>query len=193
MIVSDMGFRTQVNALSGQHVENCYHCHTCTAGCPVSECMEYGPDRIIRLIEMGHGERVLSSADIWLCAGCETCATRCPNEIDVAGVMDALRQLSRAEGFAAPTPRIPLFHRIFLQVVEKLGRSHELVMLMFFKLLSRDLLSDLDSGAALVLKGKIPLIPKRMKQADEVQRIFQAAQQADHQLMEAHGVHERKD
>ena len=32
--------------------------------------MEYGPDRLLRLIQFGQVERVLASRDPWLCLGC---------------------------------------------------------------------------------------------------------------------------
>jgi heterodisulfide reductase subunit C len=187
MVELESTFLAQVNRISGQQVESCYHCHTCTAGCPVSADMQYGPDRMLRMIELGFRQRALSAPDIWLCAGCETCAARCPNEIDVAKVMDALRQLSLAEGLATSLPRIPLFHRVYLQVIKILGRSHEATMLVMYKLLSRDLFSDLDSGLALILRGKIPLIPKRTKQAAAVQRLYKAAEEADQELLEWEG------
>ena len=88
--MSNSSFILQVDTLSEETVELCYHCHKCTAGCPVAVEMEYGPDRILRMIQLGEKERVLTSGDIWLCASCETCGTRCPNEINIADVMDAL-------------------------------------------------------------------------------------------------------
>ena len=177
-------FLQEVDRLSMQQVEACYHCHTCTAGCPVNADMEYGPDRIIRLIELGDKKRALSTPDIWLCATCETCSTRCPNDIDVARVMDTLRHMSVAEGVASPEPRVTLFHSNYLDVVKVLGRSHEAVMLGLYKLRSMDLMSDLDSGLALILRGKIPFIPKRIKGTSNVHRIFEAAAEADRQQTE---------
>jgi Fe-S oxidoreductase len=49
-------------------------------------------------------DRLLSSHDIWLCASCETCGTRCPNEIDISRVMDALRGLALAEKASIAEP-----------------------------------------------------------------------------------------
>lgn len=181
MAEQDTAFLQRVDRLSGQQIELCYHCHTCTAGCPVGVDMQYGPDRIIRLIELGEQRRALSAADIWLCATCETCSARCPNDIDVARVMDTLRHLSLAAGIASPQRRVTLFHHLYMDVVRALGRSHEAVLLGLYKLLSFDLTSDLDAGLALVLRGKIPLIPRPIKGASGVQRVFQAAAEADHQ------------
>ena len=115
-------FLDQVNTLSGQTVQLCYHCHKCTAGCPVAVEMEYGPDRVLRLVQLGEKERVLTSRDIWICASCETCGTRCPNEINIAEVMDALRVISLAEEYSTPEPNAPAFHRLFLGIVGRTGR-----------------------------------------------------------------------
>jgi len=56
-------FVDRVNGLSGQTVQLCYHCHKCTAGCPAAFAMEYGPDRVLRLIQFGQQERLLTSRD----------------------------------------------------------------------------------------------------------------------------------
>lgn len=61
--------------------------------------MDYGPDRILRLLQLGRWERVLSSRDVWLCLGCTMCGAHCPNTIDVGEVMLALRERAAAEGY----------------------------------------------------------------------------------------------
>ena len=151
----------EVKRLSSQHVEDCYHCHKCTAGCPVVGAMDYGPDRILRMLTLEQKEPILLSKDIWLCAGCYTCATRCPNAIDIAAVMDALRQLAIAGGYRAGERDVLLFHKLFVSVLKHLGRSHEAITLGLFKVLSRQpLLNDMGAGAGLFLRGKIPLLPR---------------------------------
>lgn len=84
----------RVNDLSGQTIQLCYHCHKCTGGCPAAHAMEYGPDRVLRLIQLGQQERLLASRDAWLCLECEMCSAHCPNDIDVAEVMVALREIA---------------------------------------------------------------------------------------------------
>jgi len=168
----DSSFVQQVNALSEQTVELCYHCHKCTAGCPVALEMEYGPDRILRLIQLGEKERVLTSSDIWLCASCETCGTRCPNEINIAEVMDGLRAIALAEGYPTPEPNAPVFHNLFLGIIGRMGRMHEASLMGLYKLKTLDLTADMDSGIRMFLKGKIPLLPHKVKKMDEVKRIF---------------------
>jgi heterodisulfide reductase subunit C len=162
----------QVRILSEQEVELCYHCHKCTAGCPVAVEMEFGPDRVLRMIQLGQGARVLTSRDIWICASCETCGTRCPNEINIAAVMDALRIIAVSEGHPTPEKNAPLFHRLFLGLVRQFGRMHEASLMALFKVRTLDLTSDMDSGLRMFLKGKIPILPHRVKGMQDVKRIY---------------------
>lgn len=163
----------EVQSLSGEALELCFHCHKCAAGCPVVGAMSYGPDRILRMISLDQQQEILRSRDIWLCAGCYTCATRCPNDIDIAAVMDALRQIVVARGNPAGERDALLFHRLFLGVVQRVGRSHEAAMLGLFKVLSHvPIYKDMGSGARLFLRGKVPLLPENTRAAAEVQQIF---------------------
>jgi heterodisulfide reductase subunit D len=92
-------FESRINSLSGQTTQLCYHCHKCTAGCPTAYAMEYGPDRILRLIQFGQMERILASRDPWLCLECEMCGAHCPNEIDIGEVMIALKETAGEMGY----------------------------------------------------------------------------------------------
>lgn len=164
----------RVHALCGERVELCYHCHKCTAGCPVAGAMELGPDAILRLVALDQKEEVLRSRDIWLCSGCYTCATHCPNDINITAVMDALRQIAVAEGYPAGERDALLFHRLFLAVVRRLGRSHEAAMLALFKVLSRvPIYRDVPAGIGLFLRRKVPLLPERTRAAADVRRLFE--------------------
>jgi heterodisulfide reductase subunit C len=165
---------SEINRYSGQTIELCYHCHKCTAGCPVVEAMTFGPDRLLRMAMLNQSDEVLRSQDIWLCAGCYTCATRCPNDIDISAVMDGLRQLAIERGYRAGEPDALLFHRLFMAVVGRLGRSHEAAMLGLFKVLSDvPLFNDVGAGVQLFLRGKVPLLPVRSRAAREVNQIFE--------------------
>ena len=170
--MSDLTFAEQINQLSEQTTQLCYHCHKCTAGCPVADDMTYGPDRVLRMVQLGQKDALLASHDIWLCAGCETCGTRCPNEIDIARVMDALRQVALESGVRAAEPDAEKFHKLFMLVVQNFGRSHEAILLGLFKLWTMNLLADMDSGVVLVTKGKIPIVPHAIKGRNEVKQIF---------------------
>lgn len=82
----------QVEALSDQNLAACYQCGTCSAGCPFAAAMDTLPEQLIRQINFGL-PGVLESNALWLCVSCYLCAERCPRDIDVARVMEALRQI----------------------------------------------------------------------------------------------------
>jgi heterodisulfide reductase subunit C len=134
--------------------------------------MEYTPAQILRLVQLGQKDAVLHSSAIWLCIGCETCGTRCPNEIHAGAVIDALRHVAIAEGVAPAERTVFKLHQAFLDSIRTWGRLHELTMLMQYKLTSRDLLSDLDMGLDMLLSGKIHPLPKRIKGMDEIKALF---------------------
>ncbi len=55
--------------------------------------MELLPNQVMRLLQFGQVERILESNTPWICASCFVCTTRCPKDIDIAAVMEALRLL----------------------------------------------------------------------------------------------------
>lgn len=138
--------------------------------------MQYGPAWIIRQVALGEAAEALASKDIWLCTGCYTCATRCPNDIDVSAVMDALRQTALQRRIPASERDALLFNRLFIGVVERLGKSHEALTLGLFKVLSHTpIYQDMRAGAGLFLRGKVPLLPERPKGVSEVKHIFRGS------------------
>lgn len=81
-----------VEELCGENLFGCYQCGTCSAGCPFVEDMDLAPDEVIRYVILDKKE-VLNSKTIWLCAACYTCAERCPRDINITKIMEALRQI----------------------------------------------------------------------------------------------------
>jgi heterodisulfide reductase subunit C len=173
---------SEVQRLSGENIDLCYHCHKCTAGCPVVHSMTYGPDRMLRMVALDQREALLQSHDIWLCAGCYTCATRCPNDIDISAVMDTLRQIAIASHATIGERDALLFHRLFMGVVQRLGRSHEAATLGLFKVFSHTpKTQDMDAGFNLFIRGKVPILPQySAKAAAGVRQIFKKSESEDH-------------
>jgi heterodisulfide reductase subunit C len=54
-----------------------------------------------------------------------------------------------------------------------MGRMHEATLLASYKLWTRNLLADMDSGAIMIMKGKVPLLPHVIKARKDVKRIFE--------------------
>lgn len=168
-------FNRQIGEWSGENFDGCYQCLTCTLGCPLTFAMDYTPNQIIRMVQFGLKQEVLSCSSIWICASCETCVARCPNGIDIAGVMDALRQMAVKENIKGKESSIPIFHQNFLNNIKVWGRQHELSMLFLLKLKTRDLFSDTGLGVRMLLKRKLKLLPpfgkRRLRR--ETKSIFQ--------------------
>lgn len=88
----------------GENLNRCFQCGTCTSDCPIARFSDsYRPRTLIRMIQLGLRNRVLSSETLWLCAACFTCTDRCPQDVEVASVIRILRNAAVAQGFI---PRI---------------------------------------------------------------------------------------
>ncbi len=86
-------FVAKVQELSGQNLLTCYQCGKCSAGCPAVSQMDILPNQIIRYAQLGFKDELLKSKSIWVCASCMTCNARCPKGINIAEVIEALRQI----------------------------------------------------------------------------------------------------
>jgi heterodisulfide reductase subunit C2 len=102
-------------------VTSCFQCRKCSGGCPLTFAMDLLPHHVIRLALLGQAERVLDSLTIWVCSGCQTCTSRCPNGIDIAGTMDWLKEEAVRRGRTIPDGMVAAFHRIFLESLRDAG------------------------------------------------------------------------
>ncbi len=181
LIIPDHTWLNKVEKKSGVAVSACYQCKKCSSGCPVAFAMDYLPNQILHMIQMGLKEEVLKSATIWVCASCETCTTRCPNDIDIAKIMDVMRMESRTSGLATGEKRVPVFHDAFLSSIKSTGRVYELGMIGQYTLKSGDvtakfkggsLMEEAKLGWQMFKKGKLKLFPHRIKGRGEVKKLF---------------------
>ena len=83
----------RIAELSSTNVFACYQCGNCSGGCPSADYMDLLPHQVIRLVQLGRIGEILESNTQWICAACITCSVRCPKGVDIAAVMEALRQL----------------------------------------------------------------------------------------------------
>ena len=174
-VIPKPSLRKKIEELSGQKISACFQCQKCTNGCPVTFAMDIMPHKAMRLLHLGLVDEVLHSDTIWVCASCETCTTRCPNDIDIASVMDNLRQLSQREGVKSSQKNFPIFHSAFLSSIRRHGRVHETEMAVNYALKSggiAGLLKQAGTGLAMFTRGKIKLLPPRLRAKSQVRNIF---------------------
>lgn len=82
----------KINELSGESVKVCMQCATCTGMCPMVEEMDLSPRQVMHLSQFGFMEKLAEINTYWKCASCHACSVKCPRGIDIARVMEALRQ-----------------------------------------------------------------------------------------------------
>ena len=175
------GFLEEVERASGIKVSGCYQCRKCTNGCPVTFAIDLYPDQVMRYIQLGLRDEVFNSATIWVCASCETCTTRCPNDIDIAGIMDHLKQsLVEAKGHPREG-KVLAFHQVFLNEIRKRGRVFEAGMMQNYlfksgewisKMKDLSILEEMRLGWTMYRKGRLNLLPKSIKGKQEVKKLF---------------------
>lgn len=85
-------FIAKIEDISGQNIYLCYQCGKCSAGCAFSNSMDTTVNQLIHLIQIGQKDKVLDANTHWVCASCLTCSVRCPRDIDVAALMEAVRE-----------------------------------------------------------------------------------------------------
>jgi len=168
----DAAFISRVEQASGQQISKCYQCGNCSASCAYTYVYDYPVNQIMRLVQLGHREAVLTSGSIWLCATCQACTTRCPNNLDVARIMEALRIMSRRENKVSEK-EIDLFYQEFLDSVRAFGRVFETGLLPLFNFKAKKPFNDMDLAPQVIKKGKLALLPHRIKGRKQVAQIFE--------------------
>ena len=148
----------------GEKILDCIQCGSCSGGCPSLFAMDYSPMQIIKMINLGLKEEVLSSSTIWVCSLCYTCTTRCPRNIDFPTLMMSLRNKTIQEKLVKDCVKSD-FHKYFFESVNKYGRLHELEVM--FKLMDKtnfgSLFHNIRFGFRFLKKGKVHLRASKIK------------------------------
>ncbi|TCD47431.1 heterodisulfide reductase-related iron-sulfur binding cluster [Chlorobium sp. N1] len=176
--------RQELSEATGNDYSCCYQCGKCTAGCPAGSLMDNPPTRIMRLVQAGMAEEALKSDALWYCVGCMTCTARCPQNMDIAGTMDALRSRALKTGIVSDERAkklVTAFHTSFLQNIRKHGRLRELSLVGSYKLRTRSFLQDAKAGLTMLREGKInPLHAlsgrEDVQGREQIEAIFRASE-----------------
>jgi heterodisulfide reductase subunit C len=167
-----------VAELAEANLGACLQCRKCTSGCPVAARADIKAHELVRLVQLGQWEEVLTSRMIWECTSCQTCATRCPQKVSVAALNDALRQASIARGKVASGNAVAVFNDTFLRFVRRMGRMYEVGLMATFKLRTWRLFEDAGKAPMMLRKGKLPLLPKSVGGRAERKAMFERVAKA---------------
>ena len=117
-MTTDLAFSDTITSrLGGETITSCYQCGTCASSCPVAKITDkFNPREVIKLSLLGEKEEVLSGDSIWLCCSCYNCQERCPQKVEIADVIYALRNIAFEKGY------IPNLYSEFASAIINDGR-----------------------------------------------------------------------
>ncbi|MDI6766099.1 MAG: 4Fe-4S dicluster domain-containing protein [Bacteroidota bacterium] len=164
-----------LHATHANPIKTCIQCGTCSGSCPVAKFMDYSPRKIIAMINADLKDRILNCNTYWYCASCYYCTVRCPRGIDIAELMYALKRYSiwknqYKEGLVGP-----VFSETFVKTIIKSGRSYEPVLATsyLFTFGLQEMLMEAQTATNLMLKGRIPVLPPRIKRLENFKKVIQ--------------------
>jgi heterodisulfide reductase subunit C len=117
---TDPKFKHEISKYPGlENILLCFQCGTCTADCPVARFSDfYRPRKLIRMIQLGLKNVLLSNEALWLCSTCFTCVDHCPQEVGIAHATRALRNLAADRG------EMPLVYKELASNILKTGYAY---------------------------------------------------------------------
>ncbi len=172
------GFNQEVSnmlhASEGSPLSSCMQCGTCSGTCPVARYMDQTPRRIIAMVNAGLKEQVLKTNTFWLCASCYHCTVRCPRKINIAEAMYALKRYSMWKSEYKKGLVGPVFSEAFVKTIVRSGRSFEplLAPSYIFSYGVKEFFNEALMGTAMMIKGRMPILPPRIKRLDNFRRMI---------------------
>ena len=127
-------------------------------------------------------DEVLRSNTFWMCVSCYHCAVRCPQNIHITDVMYTLKTMAVAEG-RYQNSTAPDFSQTFIDMVENNGRSFELGLasVHYLKHFPLRLPGMTPMAVGLLTRGRMALLPKRIKALSQLKAILKRAQELEAQ------------
>jgi heterodisulfide reductase subunit C len=163
-------------------LEMCIQCGTCGGSCPSAAAMDHTPRALFAMLRAGMREEALRSNMFWQCVSCYHCVVRCPQNIHITDVMYALKSMAVEEGLYQNSTA-PDLSQTFVDMVEGFGRSFELGLAsaQYLKHFPLRLPSMAPMGIGLLTRRRMSLIPKRIKNMDQLKAILKRAKELEAQ------------
>ncbi len=123
-------YKEITSKLGGETLTKCYQCGTCASSCPVARITtRYNPRLVIKKILLGSRAEIIAGDSIWLCSSCYNCQERCPQGVEIAELIYALRNVAVKEG------HVPL---AFIEMASNLMTAGRVVPVSSFLLRKRE-------------------------------------------------------
>lgn len=166
------------NIPGGESIKKCIQCGTCTGSCPVSYTMDITPREVIALFRAGDIESILSSRTIWICASCYACTVRCPQGVQLTDILYSLKRLALEKKIFPKRFPVYALSKSFVALTNHYGRSYEpgLIIAYFLKTNPLKLLGMFPLFFKLFFKGRIGLLPQKIKGTKTFSRILREAE-----------------
>jgi heterodisulfide reductase subunit C len=171
-------FWEQVDSFpEGYKIKTCLQCGTCTGTCPVSDVMDITPRQTVAMFRAGLLEDILRSRTIWLCVSCYACTVRCPAGIKVTDTMYALKRIAMEKKIYPHRFPVYVLSEAFTGNVKRFGRNYELGLGLQYYMRSHffKLFASVGYALSLMRRGRLGLLPKRIKHVNQIQAIIKKA------------------
>ncbi len=168
-----------IDATPGGHrLMHCLQCGSCGGSCPSGGDMQFTPRALFAMINAGQREQVLAANTMWVCVSCYFCTTRCPQNIPITDIIYCLKRIAIREGLAKDTDA-PALAKTFTGLLDHYGRSFELGLASRFYLFNKPLalLRMGPLGLSMFTRGRMALIPKKIKNIGQLQAIIKKARE----------------
>ena len=143
--------------------------------------MDTTPHQVIRYVQLGWREELLKSSTIWVCLSCEMCTTYCPNDVDVAEIINHLRNMAAHSSIRPKERNLAIFHQTFLEVLQRSGRVNEFRLMNAYnlkpnilkeKIANGSFIEELLLGLTLWRKGRLKLLTSKSKAIKEIEKVY---------------------
>ncbi len=88
----DPGLLEKLSKYGVKDAATCFNCGNCTAVCSLSNENTPFPRKVIRYLQIGAADKLLSCPEPWLCYYCGDCSETCPRDANPGEVMMGLRR-----------------------------------------------------------------------------------------------------